>query len=111
MALSVLGPDADLFTVTPARARRSDPAESHAAAESITPHLSAERRRALNLVRLYPGRTTKELGALAAADYGGEAELWRQRIGRRLGELAEMGLIERGSVVRDGCATWHTRVR
>lgn len=107
--MSLGGFGGDLFS-EPARARRTDPAESHAAAARITGDgLTDGRRRALNLVKLYPGRTTKELGALAAMDFGGEAEAWRQKIGRRLFELSAAGLIERGSVRRDGCATWHPR--
>lgn len=108
MALGALNEDGDLFT--PARARRTDPPESHQAAARITGDgLSDARRTALNLVRLYPGRTVKELASFAVADFGGEHEAWRQRIGRRLSELNEAELIERGAEVRNGCATWRAR--
>lgn len=105
--LGALNSQGDLFTVPePARARNTDPATSHEAAARITGDgLSDARRLALNLVRLYPGRTTKELGAIAAQDFGGEVEARRQQVGRRLSELHRDGLIQRGPV-RDGCHTW-----
>jgi len=114
MALAVFGPDADLFTVTPARARRTDPAESHAAAARITGDgLTDARRMALNLIRLNPGLTCPELAHRALIDgfMTCDLEQARQRIGRRLSELNAAGLIERCAEVRRGCATWRPRGR
>lgn len=86
---------------------RTDPDTSRQAAESFLPHRARAQRYALALVRRHPGCTTKQLGVIAAGRdvEGRDAEWWRQAIGRRLGELAREGLVERGAV-RDGCATW-----
>lgn len=89
---------------------RTDPDTSRQAAESFLPHLGRAQASALALVRRHPGCTTKQLGVIAAGRdvEGRDAEWWRQAIGRRLGELAREGLVERGAV-RDGCATWNPK--
>jgi hypothetical protein len=103
-----LGP---LFSTAPRLrelAHTSDPSTSiRAAAEvSASGELSRARRLALAWVRRKPGCTAKELGLRAYVFYGfKDPEWWRQRIGRRLNELLDAGLIRREGA-RDGCACW-----
>lgn len=87
----------------------SDPETSRAAAvqSSASGAMSRARRLALAWVRRHPGNTTKALGLRAFVFYGiGDPETWRQRIGRRLNELLDAGLVRRDGVAADGCARW-----
>lgn len=89
----------DLFDPEPAAAlpdarplaRRSHPATSHAAAREIVSVVAQLQRWAANCVRSAPGLTQRELGARFCPD-----DL--RRIGRRLNECAELGLVRRGQV-------------
>ena len=93
----------DLFS--PERlARRTDHENSKAAAREIQGDLKGLRARALALVEAHPGKTARQLSALA-----GDAEL--RTVGRRLGELNKLKLVKRGESVRCGTtnrmvATW-----
>ena len=91
---------------------RTDPQTSVDAARKLIAGdgLSVARRRTLNLVRLRPGSTTKELGITAAATdpEHRDAEWHRQACGRRLSELERAGKAERGAP-RDGCTTWYPK--
>jgi len=72
-----------------ARARRVDPASSHAAAEDLEESGRAARQAALvlDLVRRWPGSTSKELAQRGGVD--------RYLVARRLPELAAAGEVER----------------
>lgn len=82
------GMDSQPLCDTP-RARRSDPATSHEAAEAIKANgtLSSQQRRALELVKRFPGRTCWELAEIEAREKGGTPERHERWIGRRLPEL------------------------
>jgi len=101
-------------------AHRDDPATSHAAADAKREarSLAMDQAEALAYVRSYPGRTCPELAKIAHAedvqfdaDNGTSqasaqgVEWWRQKLGRRLSELARAGLIRRDGE-RDGCGVW-----
>ena len=86
----------------PPRFHRTDPPTSGEAAleHRLSGKLVKDQKFALALVRDHPGHTAPELAGLIG---GGEAA--RQRIGRRLSELAEHGKIhQRGT--RDRCSLW-----
>ena len=73
-------------------ARRTDPPQSHRAAEEIRPHLGALQRQALEMVARHRGRTAQEIADLE--------ELRDPRtLNRRLCELRRRGLIQ-GQTVR-----------
>lgn len=85
-----------------------DPATSRAAAaeSTVSGEITRARRLALAWVRRHPGMNARELGLRAYVFYGfKDPEWWRQRIGRRLNELLDVGLIHRQGT-RDGCACW-----
>lgn len=67
--------------------------------------LESDRAVALSLVRRFPGRTVKDLVAIHAGGLPSDFERERQRIGRRMSELADAGLIHaRGK--SEGCQCW-----
>lgn len=83
----------DFFSDTPI-ARRTDPVSSHKAAERITRTVRSEqKRRVLGAVRLYPGRTSRELAEQCGLD--------RYMVARRLPEL--LGTHVRREVRPTGC--------
>lgn len=61
------------------RARKSDPATSHAAAARVAPKLRAQQQQVLIALRLWPGSTAVELAKAAGLD--------RYLVSRRLPEL------------------------
>lgn len=73
-------------------ARSTDPTTSHLAAERLTATGERDRQRAivLALVLDHPGKTSLELGELST-------ELDRYQVARRLGDLANAGLLRKGS--------------
>ena len=77
-----------LLADTP-RARRDDPETSHQAAEGIrsSGQLGWQQRLVLDAVKVYPGRTSAELGQLIAQDRSEDVVMWRYRAARRLPEL------------------------
>lgn len=82
----------DLFADTP-RARNSDPATSHRAAERVKLTGALGRQQALvrDLVQRFPGHTSAELAMHHALERGqgaGGWALYRPMIARRLPELA-----------------------
>ena len=78
---------AELFTPTP-RARRSDPATSHLAAQRAAPSADAHRQRIVAALRAKPGMTYREI-----ADATG---LEPVAVGRRLIEAERQGLARPG---------------
>ena len=84
-----------------ARARRSDPESSKAAAAEMNASGAArvQRERVIDLVFRYPGKTSRELAKL-------DGELDRHAVARRLPEAEAAGEIHRRSA---GTAelTWH----
>lgn len=89
-----------------ARARRTDPWTSHAAAREIESKGRAESHRRLCLaeVQQTPGQTSAEIASRVGID--------RNAAARRLPELREMGLVHNGSeartctIVGSKCITW-----
>jgi len=73
--------------------RSTDPASSYDAADELVKsgRLKAQQAEVLEAVRRLPGRTSRELGLLSAF-------LDRYDFARRLPELEEAGLIERGEI-------------
>ncbi len=69
------------------RSRRDDPLSSKRAAEQMdrSGTLRGQRKIALDLVKQFPGKTSKELAELGTLD--------RYQLARRLPELATMGLL------------------
>ena len=72
------------------RARATDPATSHAAAEAMMAGAKHHREIVLDLVFMRPGSTTHELAKLSAEIHGAD-KLNNQQINRRLSELADEG--------------------
>jgi hypothetical protein len=74
----------------PAAARSTDALSSHEAAAKVSANgvAASNRDAALAAVRAHPGSTARELAALIGMD--------RVEMGRRLPELATLGLIRRG---------------
>ena len=97
----------------PPRFHRNDPPTSGQAAldHRRSGRLGRDQWIALRLVREHPGLTAPELGRFlmdldkATLGYSQDEESSRQRIGRRLSELKENGLVYREGA-RDGCACW-----
>lgn len=97
----------------------ADPATSRQSASHMVAsgQIGTDQGMALALVRNVPGSTAKEMGVALASEAGADhwdprtrlncadAELCRQRIGRRLNELEHAKLIYRKGT-RDGCARW-----
>lgn len=85
-------------------AHTSDPHTSVKAAAAMvaTGALGAAQARALRLIEINPGKTTKELATIGLR-FPESHEEARQRIGRRVSELLRAGLIHRCGE-RDGCA-------
>ena len=95
---------------------KTDPETSRRAAVGLVQSgsLASDQGLALRLLREFPGRTTPELGVMAAGreepPWDGDGrprryEFWRQKLGRRLNELEKAGLIRREGA-RDGCSIW-----
>lgn len=85
-------------------ARKDDPDTSKEAATAILSELGSLHKWVLEVVSKYPGKTASELGQL-------EEQRDVRRIGRRLGELEEMKLIQRGdprscTITTRNCHTW-----
>lgn len=85
-------------------ARRGDPETSKQAGREIIPAINALRAWAAECVRVAPGKTQRELGAEFCPDDP-------RRIGRRLNECEEIGLVRRGparkcSISGKRAATW-----
>lgn len=78
---------------SPARARASDPASSHEAADrhNQSGRASGNCAVVLNLVRLYPGLTSCELHQTQI-----ETGLERHEVSRRLSDLERKGLVRKG---------------
>ena len=90
-------------------ARRGDPWTSKKSAEEIIDSLSALRKRAFDLIKANPGKIARELSDIAN-------DRDERKIGRRLNELEELGLIRRGeerkcAVTGRYCATWYLTER
>jgi predicted transcriptional regulator len=86
-------------------ARATDPTTSKDAARAISQYLVGERFRAWELLRLNPNSTANELAQLA-----GDRD--NRRIGRRLPELENLGLVVRAgdkvcSVTGRDCTAWY----
>lgn len=73
------------------RSRASDPATSHAAAQSIVPKAAKLMACVMSVSDSTP-RTARELAELACEEYGGEVESYRKRARElcRKGQLVEM---------------------
>lgn len=113
--MSLGGFGGDLFGPHPddhSLAHHADPVTSHVAAREAVASgkVESDRRLALGAVRTWPGCTVPEL-ARHLAGPNDDVEAVRQKLGRRVSELLRLGLIERGSVVRDGCHTLHPVTR
>lgn len=97
----------------PSRARRSDPASSHASADELEASGRAGKQlaKALNAVGEHPGKSAREL-ALLTFDASGFPDLgsWNHCIGRRLPELHRRGLVKRsgdeGMPPKSGALLW-----
>ena len=102
------GEQFDLFcSVNPAKAlaRRTDPETSKQAAQEILRSIRGMRKRAVDAVARWPGRTASEL-----SDLLGDRDV--RKVGRRLGECSRKNLIRRGRARAckvTGChaATWY----
>jgi hypothetical protein len=83
-----------------AASRKSDPLSSKRAAREIEKSgvLRGQRLIALNLVKQYPGRSSKELADLGTLD--------RYQLARRLPELALEKLIKRTEHQAEDCRWW-----
>jgi len=83
-----------------AGARKNDPLSSKRAAREIqrSGALKGQRLIALNLVKEYPGRSSKELAQLGTLD--------RYQLARRLPELALEKLITRTEQGSEDCRWW-----
>ena len=86
-------------------ARRTDPETSRQAADEIAGAVAALQWWAVVCVRMSPGKTQRELGAIYCPD-----DL--RKIGRRLGEAAKKGLLRRGpvrkcSITGRNAETWY----
>lgn len=81
-------------------ARRSDPPSSKAAARKMVESGSVATHEAiiLDLLRQYPGRTSKQLAAVGPLD--------RVAVARRLKKMEEKKLIRRTQQGRDECQWW-----
>lgn len=99
------------------RARETDRATSHESAAAIKASgaLGEQQSDALQIVRLFPGRTTSELAKLKVEQIGAEGswEKWRHIFGRRLGELDGVHIDgrepRRCTVTRRRATTWWPR--
>jgi hypothetical protein len=74
------------------RSRHSDPETSHQAAEDVrkSGQLGWQQRIVAEAVKVYPGRTSAELGHAIAHDRSEDVVMWRYRVARRLPELSPM---------------------
>ena len=83
-----------------AGARKTDPLSSKRAAREIEKSgaLRGQRKLALDLVKQYPGRSSKELADLGTLD--------RYQLARRLPELALEKLIKRTEEGNSDCRWW-----
>lgn len=92
----------DAFTDTP-RARNTDPATSHLAAERIKPKLRAQQQAVLDALAKWPGSTAVELAKVSGLD--------RYLVSRRLPELvpvyARRGRPRVCSVNNTPMTTWY----
>lgn len=81
---------------TPPRARSTDPATSHEAAEHVRRSglANEQQRQCLAAVVRWPGRTASELAGNAGAVW--KSTLTRYDFGRRLPELRRLGVIRNG---------------
>lgn len=97
------------------RAARNDPETSHIAADRIKQSgaLGKQQESVLEMVRLYPGCTSAELGKVAAIKNCASYEKMRSMYARRLPELALLH-VERGEsriccITNAKCVTWWPR--
>jgi len=93
-------PSPPLFHDLEAGARKTDPQSSKRAAREIEKSgvLRGQRKLALDLVKQYPGKTSKELSQLGTLD--------RYQLARRLPELALEKLIKRTEHQAEDCRWW-----
>ncbi len=99
------------------RARETDPTTSHQAAAAIKASgaLGEQQRDAVQIVRLFPGRTTSELAKLKVDELGAEGswEKWRHIFGRRLSDLKNVHVEARAprrcAVTGRQAATWWSK--
>lgn len=97
----------EVYDVTHALSKTTDPATSHKAGFEIVPHLGALQVWAASCVRESPGLTAMEL----ARKY---CPLDPRRIGRRLRECERLGTIRPGmarrcSITNKAALTWWTK--
>jgi hypothetical protein len=87
------------------RARRSDPATSHLAAERVRPRLRKQQRQVLDALTRWPGSTAVELATRSGLD--------RYLVSRRLPELvpqyARRGKPRSCTVASTPQTTWYPR--
>lgn len=99
------------------RARCTDRDTSHRAAAAIkhSGALGEQQRDTVQIVRLFPGRTTAELAKLKVEELGAEGswEKWRHIFGRRLSELNQVQIDGRDprrcTVTHRQATTWWPR--
>ena len=86
--------------MTTARARRTDPPTSHEAAARVTASAAAATQAGLvlALLRHYPGKTSAELAVMSRVDPTTLIILDRSEVARRLPELTEDCLAEKGEI-------------
>jgi hypothetical protein len=82
--------------------RRSDPQSSKAAARKMVESGTVASHEAiiLNLVKMYPGRSTKQLASLGPLD--------RVEIARRMKKMEEKKLVRRTQEGKNECQWWAT---
>jgi hypothetical protein len=84
-----------------AHARRDDPDTSHAAAEKITPQVSALQQVVLGALKIYGPTTDRKLVTILKARHGRTESTWRTR----RSELVGKGLVVKVGTV-DGQSVW-----
>lgn len=101
--MNTTGTQLGMFASTPA-SRSTDPSSSHAAESELnrTGQRASQQHRVLSMVRRWPGRTSRELAALANVD--------RYMVARRLPELAphkiQRGAMKLCQVSKRKAVTW-----
>lgn len=82
------------------RSRRTDPASSHRAEERVRASgaMRGQRKIAFELVKQYPGKSSKELAKLGTLD--------RYQLARRLSDLYHMKLVTRTENGSDDVRWW-----